>query len=171
MVLVLFSLVGTCLLSSISTGLKVYKKAVIFGLKNRNRLNLERLCLDLRRTCRDPGIGFYGTQNDLRFASVFDDRIWQISYNYNTDKSALMRSASSKKSLKGAVHKGPERRFFFGIKEVDFSYYGCCKCGRHCAFYPQWNYDLSGIPLAVRVRLLLKDGRIIEKIVPIPISK
>lgn len=166
-VLALFALVGVCLSSSFISGLRVYKKAALFGLVGRNRLNLERLSFDLRRARVYDGIGFCGQPDSVTFASVYNDKIWKISYAFFPEQSAVVRTREAKKNIEGGFSAGTARKVLFGIQNWTLSYYGCCKCHRYCGFYPEWNYEWSGIPFAVKVRMVLKGGRIIEKVIPV----
>ncbi len=170
-VLALFSILAICLYSSIAMGFKVWKRSASLNMVQRRAiLNLERLSTELRRTANYSSIGFFGNGESVIFANIYRDRIFNISYNYSRGDEAVYRSASTLQALLDS-EEAPARKLISDVENFSLSYYGYDKQKINLTFFESWNYTESGFPKAVKVSLTLKDGKIFEKIIAIPISQ
>ena len=170
-VIALFAIIGVSLFSSLSLGLKVWKRATQLNLVERKAiLGLERLSTELRRTYNYPSIGFWGEKDHMEFVGIYRDEILNISYQYAPQEKCVYRSGLSMQRS-GLTEGSPLRRVFLEVKNFTLSFYGFDTEAGTFTFFDSWNYTKSGIPLAVKVSLTLEDGKGFEKIVAIPIAQ
>lgn len=168
----IFSIVSVSLFSSFSMGLKVWKRAATLNYSQRKAiLGLERLSMELRRTFHYKAIGFWGEKDRLEFASIFQDKIFNISYEYSPLEMCINRSALSLQQMLGQEKEAPARRVMGDVKNMSFSFYGFNAETGNFTFLDNWNYTKSGMPSAVKVSLTLEDGKGFEKIIVIPIAQ
>ncbi len=171
-VLALFSIISMAILSSFTTGMRVWRWAtspkVAYG---RAALGFERLCTELRRAVNYPPIGFWGEMDSVTFANVFNGKILNITYRLDQDQGAVIRQASALTSLGDEAAEGPARPVIRSVKNVRLGYYGVIEPRtRQMGFLDAWNYSRSGIPPYVRLTVTWTNDNVSETLVPILIQ-
>lgn len=172
-VLALFGILGVSLFSSFSMGMKVWKKATSANRAERKAvLALERFASELRRAINYTPIGFFGERSHVEFASMFGDKIYNISYDLLSENKTFMRSAMSRQEMLELEENTSAWRLAIPeVKDLNISYYGADNQTGNYTFLERWNYTASGMPMAVRVSVLLENNASFEKIVEIPIAQ
>lgn len=164
-VVALASVIGASILSSFMMGMRVWKRAAGPDLSRRKAvLALERLSRDARNAFDYPPIGFFGEEGVLTLANIAQDRVWNITYAYVAADRAFTRTASAL----GSNETVKPQKIIPEVKDLVFSYYGYNNATQAFEFQPAWNYTASGIPLAVRVDVILESGNVFNKTISIP---
>jgi len=180
-VVALFAVIGTCLLSSFLTGLKIWKTTASPNYSWRKAIiGLERLSIELRQTVNvafsrghpnyEP-VAFWGDLGHCGFVNIVRDRIYNISYDYSAKEGTLYRSAVSAQEAAGLEPLSPRRKIIPGVKNFSFGFYGIDNTTGDAAFLDSWNYTKSIIPSAVKVAFTQEDGKQFEKVITIPIAQ
>lgn len=165
MVVALASVIGASILSSFMMGMRVWKRAAGPDLSRRKALlALEKLSRDARNTFDYPPIGFYGEKGVLTLTNIAKDRIWNITYAYSPGDHAFYQTSSAL----GSNETAKPQQIIPEVRDLFFSYYGYNNATQTFEFQPVWNYTASGIPLAVRVEVVLENGHVFNKTISIP---
>jgi len=163
-VVTLFSIIGVALFQSFSMGLKVWKRASRPNFSYRKAvLTLERMARELRQMRGYPDTSLQGLSDELSFASVVHGKVYNLTYDYRYQ--ALYRRA---KVLSAGWDAGQEREAVPDVADVEFTYYGYDAPSTSYMFFDEWDGQLKGWPIAVRVMMDLEDETHLEKIMHIP---
>lgn len=167
-VVALFGIVGTVLISSFAMGLRVWKKAASLNLNSRGALlSMERWTMETRRLFKYQPIGLFGNEDHVEFANILNDKILNISYDFASDENTVRRMVSSRQSFLDGEADGVSRTAISGVENFSMSYYGWDSQTQEYAFFNTWNSSQSGWPVAIRFHADLKDGETFEKVIPL----
>lgn len=167
-VVALFGIVGTVLVSSFAMGLRVWKKAASFNFNSRGALlSMERWTMETRRIFQYQPIGLFGNEDHVEFANILNDKILNVSYDFINDENVVRRTASSRQSLLDGDADGVSRTAISGVENFSMAYYGWDGQLQDYTFFNAWNSSQSGWPIAVKFHVDLRDGETFEKIIPL----
>lgn len=169
-VVALFSVISVSLFQTFSMGLKVWKLASSPNFADRKAiLGMERLTQDLRRVRSYSGINFSGESDACHFAEVFNDRIYNVTYRFDSEQGCVWRRAVSlQEELE--EKESPERQVMTSVKEFLLTYYGFDVQEKNFSFIESWNESAVHLPYAVKVSVALEEGRNLSRVVWLPIS-
>ena len=166
-VVALFSIIGVSLFQSFAMGLKVWKAASRPNFSYRKAvLGLERLSRELRQARPYPGAPMMGTTDAIAFASVIHDHAYNLTYMRDGD--TLRREAYV--IVPGPLGSVEKREVAVDVRDIRFSYYGFDIPSGGFVFFDNWDGNVSGYPLAVRLTLDLEDGTHLERTTYVPTS-
>ena len=171
-VLALFGIIGVSLFSSFTMGLKIWKRATSANVAERKAvIGLERLSTEIRRAAGYPSIGLFGEAAHLDFANIIGDKIYGISYAYAAADKCLYRTATARQPPASETEPVVSRKIMVGVKDMAFSFFRYNNTSGGVNFVDTWNYTASGMPSAVKVFLVLEDGKEFEKVIEVPIAQ
>ncbi len=163
-VVALFSIIGLALFQSFSMGLQVWKRASRPNFSYRKAvLGLERMARELRQVRGYPNTTFQGEDDELSFASVVYGKAYNLTYEFK--QQGLWRDA---KILSAGWDPGERREAVPEVAQIEFSYYGYDAPSSSFLFFDEWDGQVKGWPMAVRVMVDLEDETHLEKIMPLP---
>ncbi|MFH0877448.1 MAG: type II secretion system protein [Candidatus Omnitrophota bacterium] len=164
----LFAIVGTVLMSSFAMGLRVWKKAASSNFNARGAmLTMARWTTETRRVFQYQPIGFFGNETHVEFANILNNKILNISYDFSSNENVVRRTAVSRQALLEGEADGVSRTAISDAQAFSLAYYGWDAQLQDYAFYGTWNSSQSGWPVAVRFQVDLKDGETFEKVIPL----
>ncbi len=167
-VICLAAVIGASLFSSFIMGLKVWKRTASPDFVHRKViLGLEKFSRDLRCAYDYPSLGFVGEKYVVGFSNVEKDNIWNVTYDFSTQDGCLHRT----RTMAGSYNETAQEKIVCEIDEISFSYPIYKNETKTFDFQESWNYASSGLPTAVRVEAILKDGRVFKKFVTIPVAQ
>lgn len=167
----LFSIISVSLFQTFTMGLKIWKRASSPNFSERRAiLGMERLAQEVRRIRPYAMFPFSGSPEACSFAVVMNERIYNVSYEFDSGASLVRRRAVSVQDALGGGEVPPARSVMTDVKKFFLSYYGYDVDARGFDFFQSWNESAAHLPYAVKASLELEGGKILERIITIPVS-
>jgi prepilin-type N-terminal cleavage/methylation domain-containing protein len=179
-VLVLVSLVGLVIASTLSNGIKIWQRLNQSVEQEEINIFFEYLTGELHSTFAFSTIGFQGAEDKVSFATIVTSKnlgcvqtgaVGEVVYVYDEISKQLTKEERDYSQIyKGT--SGSKRDLLKNLESLKFSYYFYDKEMDEYIWAEEWEEE--GLPLAIRVELEFGDGRKIKKItrtIDIPISQ
>lgn len=166
-VVAMIAMISLAIYSVFNSGAKIWQKINKNILKEDLNIFLDKFSSDLRNCFKFKGIEFYGTEDELHFASIVDsDNIadntpGEIVYSYNAWSKSILRQQRDFSQLY-LDSSGRVQHILDGVVSVRFLYYFYEQKKNKFLWVDEW-IDKDTLPVAVRVELELEDADSIKK--------
>jgi prepilin-type N-terminal cleavage/methylation domain-containing protein len=179
-VMVLVSLVGLVIFSTLNNGIKIWQRLNQIVEQEDINIFFERLTQEMCNTFEFALIGFRGARDKFTFAALVTSKnlgcvqtgtVGEIVYVYDESSKRLTKEERDYSQIyKG--DSGRKRHLLENIDSLKFSYYFYDSTTEEFIWLDEWEEE--DLPLAIRVELELYDGqksKAITRTIDIPISQ
>lgn len=155
-VLAIFSIVSIAVYATLSSGLRVWRRAQEVSIPERkDLLRIEKLSRELRQTFDFKDIDFYGHKDRLQLPAIVDADIVRVTYSFDADKKILFRSVDKLADILAAEEKNETLEskplpYLSNVDKLSFSYFHF-DLQKNGYFWKEDWVEQRNLPLAVKL--------------------
>ncbi|MFH1339460.1 MAG: type II secretion system protein GspJ [Candidatus Omnitrophota bacterium] len=180
-VLAMFSLIGLAVVSTLSSGIKIWQRLTRAERQEDINIFFDRFAKELRNTFKFTAIKFRGEKDRIAFAAFVttpgsslaqESGIGEVDYSYGKSGRELSKQVRNYSQIYEGG-SGSSRVLFTEVESVKFEYYFYDDKEKEYFWLEEWGLQ-DEPPLAVRVQLEFRNGQQSEKVtrtIDIPISQ
>ncbi len=179
-VLVIFSIIGLVVFTSLSNGINIWQRLNIMSKQEDVNIFFERFISELRNTFEFNAIRFLGEKDKISFACLVPIRsidkgqglsVGQVVYRYDKRTRSLIREDKNYSQIYSGGD-GYETTLLDDVLSLKLSYYFFDDLAREYFWQEEWQAE--DFPLAVRIELEFGNKRVKERAirtVSLPVSQ
>lgn len=163
-------ILGLVLLSSLASGMRMWKRAASDNVGYRRAVVLlERMAADFRRAQIMPP-EFQGEGGSMEFATVRREKALRVVYTFVPEEQGVYRRGLTRAQVLGFEEEPRPRQEIAGVANFTLAFFGTDNETGTLAFLDVYDSNISGgLPRAVKISIGLEDGTRLERIVSSPL--